>query len=241
MNQSGPTPETEHTPVSTLGKGLLYASHHYLALFNIIVGLFVFGALLPPVLMKAGFLGPAKVLYSVYGFTCHQLPQRSYFLFGRQLMYPLEQLLDAWPGASSLWEQRAIIGDPVFGYKVALANRCSTIYPTILLVGLLLSLRRRPLKPLSLIGLILLFLPMAIDGGSHFVSEVTRLGFREDNFWLQWLTRSAFAPEFYAGHAVGSFNWLMRTVTGALFGLAVVWFVYPILRIPFQNHSQVSE
>jgi hypothetical protein len=52
-------------------------------------------------------------------------------------------------------------------------------------------------------------------------------GFRESNAWLAWLTGGAFAPTFYAGNAVGSFNWWMRLITGLLAGLASVWLVYP--------------
>jgi len=80
---------------------------------------------LAPALMRAGYTGPASALYTLYGFTCHQLPQRSYFLFGQKLMYPLDKILSNWPEATDFFEQRAILGDPVFGYKVAIANRCS--------------------------------------------------------------------------------------------------------------------
>jgi uncharacterized membrane protein len=227
-----------HLAVS-LNRAVLWIGRHWLAVLNGAVALFVLGAILAPAFMKAGYSRTATLLYTFYGFTCHQLPQRSYFLFGRQLMYPLEQLLDTWPGASTLWQQRAIVGNPVFGYKVALATRCSAIYPTILLAGLLFSWRRKAIKPLSIKGFILLSLPMALDGGSHFIGEITRLDFRYANVWLQTLTQNAFAPAFYVGDAFGSFNWLMRTITGALFGLGLVWATYPILRASFDETQTI--
>lgn len=208
-----------------------WIARHWLAIFNGFVGLFVLGALVAPALMKAGYTGPASALYTLYGFTCHQLPQRSYFLFGRRLMYPIEKILENWPQATDFFEQRSILGDPVFGYKVAIGNRCSAIYSSILLVGLLFGLTRRKIRPLSMKGAIALSLPMLLDGGSHLVSEVTALGFRDTNMWLQTLTQNAFTLDFYVGDAFGSFNWLMRTVTGALFGIALVWMVYPVFRL----------
>ena len=186
-----------------------------------------------PALMRAGFAAPVTALYVLYGFTCHQSSQRSYFLFGQQLMYPLEQLVDKWPEASNMWQQRAIIGDPAFGYKVAVANRCSAIYPSILAAGLLFGLLRKAVKPIPILLFVFLALPMALDGGSHLVGEITGLNFRSENVWLQALTGRSFAPEFYAGDSIGSFNWLMRTLTGALFGIGLVWFAYPHLRAGF--------
>lgn len=222
-NRQLPAPESPSRPP--------WIARHWLAIFNGFVGLFVLGALVAPALMKAGYTGPASALYTLYGFTCHQLPQRSYFLFGRRLMYPIETILEAWPQATDFFEQRAIVGDPVFGYKVAIANRCTAIYSSILLVGLLFGLTRRKIRPLSMRGAFALSLPMILDGGSHLVSEVTGLGFRDTNLWLQTLTQNTFALDFYVGDMFGSFNWLMRTVTGALFGIALVWMVYPVFRL----------
>lgn len=217
-----------------------WINRHWLAIFNGLVGLFVLGALLAPAAMKAGYTGPAKALYTIYGFTCHQLPQRSYFLFGRNLMYPANQISEGWPEAGSLLQQRAIVGDPDFGYKVAVANRCSAIYPTILFAGLIFSLKRLRVKLLSMKGFIALSFPMALDGGSHFISEITRTGFRDTNVWLQVLSRNAFASDFYIGDALGSANWLLRTLSGALFGIVIVWFAYPILAQAFTEASLLS-
>ncbi len=212
-----------------------WIARHWLAIFNSAVGLFVLGALLAPALMRAGYTGPASALYTLYGFTCHQLPQRSYFIFGQKLMYPLDRILSGWPEATDFFEQRAILGDPIFGYKLAIASRCSAIYSAILLVGVLFGLTRRQIRPLSLLGAFVLSLPMALDGLSHIMSEVTGLGFRSTNAWLQVLTQNAFLLDFYTGDALGSFNWLARTVSGALFGIAVVWMVYPTFRLAFRR------
>jgi uncharacterized membrane protein len=232
---SQPAAGRQRATAIRLNRIVLWGSRHWLALANVTAGLFVLGAVLAPALMRAGLTAPATALYTLYGFTCHQFSQRSYFLFGRQLMYPLDQLVDNWPEASNMWQQRAIVGDPVFGYKVALANRCSAIYPSILAAGLLFGLLRKAVKPISIFVFALLALPMALDGGTHLVGEITGLNFRLENVWLQELTRNTFAPDFYVGDSIGSFNWLMRTLTGALFGIGLVWFTYPHLRAGFDD------
>lgn len=70
---------------------------------------------------------------------------------------------------------------------------------------------------------------MLLDGGTHMVSDLAGLGhgFRDSNAWLAWLTGHVFPPTFYAGDALGSFNSWMRLLTGALFGVGVVWLVFP--------------
>ncbi|MBI4928418.1 MAG: hypothetical protein HY835_11670 [Anaerolineae bacterium] len=74
-------------------------------------------------------------------------------------------------------------------------------------------------------------LPMAVDGGSHFIGDLAGIGqgFRDSNAWLAVLTNHTFPASFYAGDAWGSFNSLMRLFTGIFFGLGIIWFGYPYL------------
>jgi hypothetical protein len=72
---------------------------------------------------------------------------------------------------------------------------------------------------------------MAVDGVSHFFSDLSGIGqgFRVQNLWLVSLTQQMFSPAFYAGEAWGSFNSLMRLLSGILFGIGIVWYTYPYL------------
>ena len=72
---------------------------------------------------------------------------------------------------------------------------------------------------------------MAVDGGSHLVSDLSGIGqgFRDNNAWLAILTRYAFSPDFYAGDAWGSINSILRLATGVLFGFGIVWYTLPQL------------
>jgi len=74
-------------------KALVFFSHHWLAWLNLLVGIWVSLPWLAPILMHLGAAGPADLIYLFYSPQCHQLPQRSYFLFGDRLMIPLRDIL----------------------------------------------------------------------------------------------------------------------------------------------------
>lgn len=95
--------------------------------------------------------------------------------------------------------------------------------------GLVYGTVRQRLKPLSLWIFVLFALPMAIDGGTHYISDLFGIGngFRDSNSWSAALTNNSLPAAFYAGDALGSFNSWMRIVTGVLFGIGFAWLAYP--------------
>lgn len=145
-----------------------FVSVHWLALTNAALAVFAGLPLLAPILEGADsalLRALGHGIFVAYRATCHQLPERSFFILGEQ---------------------------------VAWCERDTAIWGAVLAGGLMFSLVRRFLKPLDLRVYAVLCLPVAIDG-------VTQLfGFRES-------------------------TWEIRTVTGAIFGLASVWLVFPIL------------
>jgi hypothetical protein len=80
---------------------------------------------------------------------------------------------------------------------------------------------------------------MTLDGTTHFISDLFGLhqGFRDSNDWLAVLTQNAFASTFYTGDAWGSFNSLMRMLSGILFGVGIVWFGFPYLDEYFRDQA----
>jgi uncharacterized membrane protein len=122
---------------------------------------------------------------------------------------------------------RSFVGNADFGFKMAMAHRTVAIFTAIFLAGLVYGLFRRRVKGLSWKWYPVLMAPMVLDGLSHMISELAGLGFRQTNAWASWLTGGAFDAAFYTGTTLGSLNWLLRTVTGALAGLASVWLLYP--------------
>ena len=206
-----------------------FLSKHWFSIFTVVFGLYVGLPFLAPVFMQIGFTGMGKGIYLIYSFLCHQLPQRSFFLFGPQGSYSLSELHAAGANTSNLILLRQFIGSPEIGWKVAWSDRMVSMFTSLLLFGFAWRLLKRRVPKLPWWGFVLFLLPMAIDGTSHMVSDLAGIGqgFRDSNAWLATLTNQTLAPTFYAGDALGSFNSWMRLLTGVLFGLGVVWFGFP--------------
>lgn len=175
-------------------------AQHWLALFNTAWAIYLFLPLAAPVLMEIGWVTPARVIYGLYSFTCHQLPDHSYFLFGPNPT-PLIPDLEAhgMQAGLDLLQRRQFIGNPGFGYKVAICQRDVAIYGAVLAAGLLYALMRQEHKRVRQLPLwlfLIFLLPIGLDGVTQLI------GLRES-------------------------NWELRTLTGAIFGAAAVWFAYP--------------
>jgi uncharacterized membrane protein len=200
------------------------------------VGLYAGLPWMAPAFMRLGWTAPAEAIYDIYSTQCHQLAQRSYFLFGSKLMYAPPELGVADP-AADFAVLRAFRGDPATGWKVAWSDRMVAMYTSLLVFLVAARLLGRRVRPLPVWAFLLLLLPMAIDGATHFVSDLSGFGqgFRDTNLWLAGLTGGGFAPTFYAGDAWGSFNATMRLLTGILFGLGVVWFAAPRIEESLQS------
>jgi len=208
-------------------------SQHWLAWLNVLVALWVALPWLAPVFMHAGLSGPARLIYLFYAPQCHQLPQRSYFLLGPRLMVPVRDILAIYPASDPL-SLRPFLGTPELGWKVAWSDRMVSLYTPLFLGGLLYGLSGKRWTPARWRWRLMVpYLPLAIDGTSHGINDLFHLSFRTTNDWLAALTGSAFAPTFYAGDLIGSFNWWMRLISGLLAGFAFVWLVYPYLNKGF--------
>lgn len=202
---------------------------HWFAFFLVGYGLWVFAPFLAPVFMRLGWDGAGKAVYFIYSFFCHQLPQRSFFLFGPKMMYPLTEIQAAWQDTTNLLLLRQFIGNEAMGWKVAWSDRMISFYTSIWLFAILWYPLRHRIRPLTWWGFVMLLLPLALDGASHMFSDLAGIGqgFRDTNEWLRVLTRDAFPATFYAGDALGSFNSLMRFASGLWAGLGIVWLIFP--------------
>jgi uncharacterized membrane protein/glutaredoxin len=203
-----------------------WISRHYLGVVNFFILLYFGLPLLAPVLMNAGATLPASVIYTIYKPLCHQFGFRSFFLFGGQAYYPLQEagisgvktfeeitgftdLRD--PGAISRLQARQFIGNETVGYKMALCERDMAIYGAILLFGVVYTVTGRRLKPLHwilwfLIGMV----PIGLDGFSQLFSQI-------EWSWLQSILPYRESTP------------LLRVLTGGLFGLTTAWFAYPYM------------
>lgn len=206
------SPAAQNTAVS-LNRMVFGFSKHWLAVFNLLVFFYVGIPFLAPTMLHYGVQQPAKLIYKVYSPLCHQLAYRSWFIFGEQPVYPQELANTDYPRTyemvsgndpSDLHAARDFIGNDTLGYKVALCERDVAIYGGILLAGLIFGLIRKWLQPLPIpVWIFLGLLPMALDGG------------------IQLLTFLPIPLEAYESTP------LMRTLTGAMFGIMNVWLAYP--------------
>ncbi len=238
------SPQAKRTGAITANRLAYFLSRYWLVLLTLLLGLWVGLPWLAPVFMKLGWTSAGNAIYLLYAPQCHQLPQRSFFLFGQKTMYSLGEIQAAWQDTNNPLLLRQFTGNPVMGWKVAWSDRMVAMYTSIALFGLLYWPFRYRLRSLPLWVFALLLLPMIIDGSTHAISDVTAgigSGFRDTNAWLVTLTNNVFPATFYAGDALGSFNSWMRWLTGLLFGLGVVWLAYPFLHRSFNETAQQIE
>jgi uncharacterized membrane protein len=160
-----------------------------------------------------------------------------FFIFGPQTTYSLEQIQAAWQQTYDPAILRDFIGNSQMGFKVAWSDRMVSMYTSIPIFALTWRSLRNRTRSLPLWGFALLALPMAIDGGTHFISDLAGIGqgFRYTNGWLAELTNNALQLTFYNGDALGSFNSWMRLITGILFGLGFVWSIFPYIDATFTD------
>lgn len=208
-------------------------SQHWLGVFIVLYGAYVLTPFLAPVLMQMGATGPADGIYAVYSLVCHQLPQRSLFLFGDKPMYSLDEIKAVWQ-LDGFVGLRQFVGEAQFGYKVAWSDRMISFYGSIWVGAILFLFARRRIKSLSPIAWLFIgILPVGLDGITHMINDAlagtSGAGFRDTNAWLAFLTGNTLPQWFYAGDAFGSFNSDLRWITGSLFGLTTVWFIFPFI------------
>ena len=189
-------------------KAIFQLAKHWLALANTFWGLYVILPILAPLLMIAGLTLPAKVIYTIYRPACHQRPERSYFLGGPALVYSPEELAAAGVDLGPLARD---IGNETIGWKMAFCERDVAIYGAIFVGGLVYALVRQLRKQQGAgkwrmpLRYFLLFL---VPMGVDGVLQL--FGFYES-------------------------NWLLRTITGGLFGLGAVLFAYPYAQEGFDD------
>lgn len=210
-----------------------WLGRHWLGVFIVLYGAYVIVPFFAPVLMLIGATDAANLVYGIYSLVCHQLPERSLFLFGSKPMYSLDQIHAVWQPID-FFGLRQFVGNPEFGYKVAWSDRMISFYGSIWVGGLLFALFRQRIKSLSpIVWFFIGILPVGLDGFTHLINDAlagtSGTGFRDTNAWLAFLTGNVLPQSFYVGDALGSFNSDMRWITGILFGLTTVWFLFPFV------------
>jgi uncharacterized membrane protein len=219
------------------------ANKYWFILFSAGYLLFIGLPFLAPVLMKLELTQLGEVIYSVYQFLCHQLPQRSFFLFGDKFMYSLTEVQNAWQATNNPMILRQFIGNQQMGWKVAWSDRMVSMYTSILIAAWIWYPLRKKIKNFPFYGFALLLLPMAVDGTTHMISDFSGIGqgFRDSNTWLAQMTNFKYPAAVYAGDALGSFNSWMRLFSGITFGIGVVFYGFPYIAEIFESNTDRFE
>ena len=209
-------------------------------LILLVVILTVFNGLpfLAPLFMQLGWEVAGRAIYFIYGFLCHQMAQRSFFLFGPAglQMYNIAGLplqLSGLSEGARLLALRNFIGNAQMGWKVAWSDRMVSMYTSPLLAAILYGLMRTRIRirPISMWMFGLFVLPLAIDGLTHMLSDFAGIGqgFRDSNLWLAALTGNTLPDWFYSGDGLGSFNSWMRLFSGLAFGSGLIGLTLPTI------------
>jgi uncharacterized membrane protein len=237
------TTSKQNAQLSRLQRFTYWFSRHWLFVFGVLLAIYIGLPWLAPLAMQMGWTTLGQAIYLGYATQCHQLPQRSIFLFGPQAMYSLNDIQAAWQITNNPMILRQFVGDSELGWKVAWSDRMVYMYGSLLFFGLLYAPLRRRIRPLSVWIFALFLLPMAVDGVSHAISDFAGVGagFRDHNAWLVTLTGNRLPAGFYAGDALGSFNSWMRFLSGLFFGLGVAWLALPRLESGFTDTVEQLE
>jgi uncharacterized membrane protein len=207
-----------------------WISRHYIAMFNLLIVVYLGFSFLAAVLMKVGAQDPANLVYRAYSLVCHQLAYRSFFLFGEQPYYPRQAAgvegVVPYGEATGLGEgstpreilaARNFVGNEQLGYKVALCQRDVAIYASIILFSLVFVASNRKLPPLPwYLWIAFGMVPIALDGLTQLLSQppFELWAFRESTPFL-------------------------RLLTGGLFGFMTAWFGYPVVEQTMSETRQI--
>ncbi len=242
MTKTNPTP-SPNEPAAQSGNGrrvaiflqtlVYYLSKYWYGFAMLFSFAFLLLAFAAPALMAENQVERAQKVYRFLAVNNHQLPERSYFMFGENggvQTYTLQKLENAGMDPTN---RQSFLGDERIGYKLGLNHRMMAIFIGMLVGGLAWGLSRGKLR-MGLLVFLLLLLPILFDGFSHMLSE-NGSGFREVNQWARILTGNQFSDSFYTQATAGSLNWWLRTITGTLFGLGITWFLFTRFNDYFKN------
>ncbi|MCL5952715.1 MAG: DUF2085 domain-containing protein [Chloroflexi bacterium] len=197
--------------IVSVDHAVMFIARHWLLIANVSLFVFIGLPFLAPILMHYGYTGPAELIYRTYKLTCHQLAYRSFFLFGQQSAYTIDQLralLSVHNEDFLYWT--FFQGNLVLGYKMAWCERDAAIYGSMLISSLIFGLVRTRVKPLDWRLYLVLMTPMAIDGFTQL------FGWRESTYEL-------------------------RVITGVLFGVGSVWTLFPHLEMAMREAAGLAQ
>lgn len=190
-----------------------------------IIALYVAGAFAAPVFMVRGDKEVAGRIYRFYGQFCHQRVERSVFLFGKESIfttYSVSELKvksaipdvnpDVRLSYATTYFGHGFNGNQEVGYKAAICIRDLALYLSLVIsssVYIAFSKKRKLNLQMNWKFLLVLILPLIVDGGFQVVAESLK---------LSWVPQAYFD------------NNPKRVITGVLFGTGIALLIFPPLK-----------
>jgi uncharacterized membrane protein len=193
---------------------VLFITRRWLALAN--AAIFVYAGLpfLPPVFMHYGLTLPADLIYKVYSLTCHQLAYRTFFFFGAQPVYAIDGLQSALGVTNP--------ANDIFYWRDFIGN------PQL---GYKMAWCERDAA---------IYLAMLLTG---ILFSLLRSHLKPLNWRIYLLIITPMAIDgFTQLFGFRESDWLLRTITGVLFGFGSIWLVYPYVEEAMRDaYAQAKE
>lgn len=210
MKRNNETPLQSSVGPDRSIKYVLYGLIGFFFLYNLL-------AWTAPVAEKFKIYYVSRPIYKVYSLLCHQLPERSVFLFGEELWHVTDDFENYgyYPEdrnfSEVLKEGRKFYGNEDLGYKVAFCSRDAGIYAAMLIFLVVVTWVKYDFLKIPVWLRFAGMIPLALDGGIQFISS------------MAYYT-GVIGDPFYSS------NNLRRIVTGLLFGSALVLSLVPYMK-----------
>lgn len=190
----------------------------------VFITIYLFFAFAAPVFLKLGMTDVGMGIHSVYRIFCHQRVERSAFFFGEDgiiTFYTRDELQERGaipesnPAVPEPFSERIFgypfVGNEEVGYKMPLCIRDVPLYLAFGVFGwiyLISARRKKKIKKYPYTLVVVLMVPMIVDGIFQYTAEFLRWGF---------------VPEYYFD------NIPKRIITGVLFGIGFAMLIIPNL------------
>ncbi|MCB0151137.1 MAG: DUF2085 domain-containing protein, partial [Caldilineaceae bacterium] len=160
---------------------------------------------LAPIFMEIGWQAPAAVVYTIYSVLCHQLPDHSYFLFGPSFIPQTPELI-----AGGMQAGASLLIERSFIGNEDIGWKVALCQRDVAIYFsvFLAGLSYTLVRNRAKPLSLKIFILLTIPMAIDGLTQL--IGWRESNWWL-------------------------RSVTGALFGAAAVFLVYPYVEDAMQD------
>lgn len=204
---------------------------HWLLIVNLLMAVFIGLPYLVPVLEYFGFNGLAHAIHLAYRVTCHQLPERSYFILGHQASICQR--------CSAIWLM-FLIGGVIYAFSGRRIKPLPFKWWVLALIPVGLD------GGTQLMGPIYAILPGWLLSGAAVLiwAALTIIMLtRKVRDWQYYLFVACLPAAMIFVQITGArlSNWELRSLTGGVFGLANAWLMYPMFQEAFGDLRQEME